>query len=56
MSVLGIDDQRRGSPRFHRDPLTGAWVTDADRWQTVLIDSAGDQGLLGSSSGGLRSP
>ncbi|WP_165485533.1 transposase [Protofrankia symbiont of Coriaria ruscifolia] len=45
--MLGIDDQRRGSPRFHRDPLTGAWVTDADRWQTVLIDSAGGQGLLG---------
>ncbi|WP_051054320.1 hypothetical protein [Frankia sp. QA3] len=23
VSVLGLDDQRRGAPRWHRDPATG---------------------------------
>jgi len=34
VAVLGIDDHRRGKPLYHRDPTTGAWVADANRWQT----------------------
>jgi hypothetical protein len=41
VEVLGIDDHRRGKPLYHRDPASGAWVADADRWQTVFVDSAG---------------
>ncbi|MCK9878114.1 transposase [Frankia sp. Ag45/Mut15] len=51
VEVLGIDDHRRGRPRYQRDPLSGGWVADADRWQTGLFDSAGGHGLLGAVEG-----
>jgi hypothetical protein len=51
VAVLGIDDHRRGKPLYHRDRHTGAWVADADRWQTVFVDSAGGHGLLGQAEG-----
>jgi transposase len=51
VAVLGIDDHRRGKPLYHRDPTSGAWVADADRWQTVFVDSAGGHGLLGQVEG-----
>ncbi len=51
VEVLGIDDHRRGRPRYHRDPASGGWVEDADRWQTGLFDSAGGHGLLGAVEG-----
>jgi transposase len=51
VAVLGIDDHRRGKPLYHRDRTTGAWVADADRWQTVFVDSAGGHGLLGQVEG-----
>jgi transposase len=51
VSVLGIDDHRRGKPLYHRDRRIGAWVADADRWQTVFVDSAGGHGLLGQVEG-----
>ena len=51
VAVLGVDDHRRGKPLFHRDRTTGAWVADADRWQTVFVDSAGGHGLLGQVEG-----
>jgi hypothetical protein len=51
VAVLGIDDHRRGKPLYHRDSRTGAWVADADRWQTVFVDSAGGHGLLGQVEG-----
>jgi transposase len=51
VEVLGIDDHRRGKPIYHRDPASGAWVADADRWQTVFVDSAGGHGLLGQVEG-----
>jgi transposase len=51
IAVLGIDDHRRGKPLYHRDPVGGAWVADADRWQTVFVDSAGGHGLLGQVEG-----
>jgi transposase len=51
VAVLGIDDHRRGKPLYHRDSRTGAWVADADRRQTVFVDSAGGHGLLGQAEG-----
>ncbi|AEH07618.1 transposase IS204/IS1001/IS1096/IS1165 family protein [Candidatus Protofrankia datiscae] len=51
VEVLGIDDHRRGRPRYHRDPISGGWVADADRWQTGLFDSRGGHGLLGAVEG-----
>jgi transposase len=51
VEALGIDEHRRGRPLFHRDPVSGAWVADADRWQTVFVDSAGGHGLLGQVEG-----
>ncbi|MGI8306636.1 transposase [Saccharopolyspora hattusasensis] len=51
VAVLGIDDHRRGKPLYHRDRSTGEWVADADRWQTVFVDSAGGHGLLGQVEG-----
>ncbi len=47
VGVLGLDDHRRGRPRYHRDPDTGGWVDDADRWASVFVDSGGGHGLLG---------
>ncbi|WP_250280033.1 hypothetical protein [Frankia sp. Cppng1_Ct_nod] len=49
--VLGMDDHRRGRPRYHRDPVSGRWVEDADRWQTGFYDSRGGHGLLGAVEG-----
>lgn len=51
VNVLGIDDHRRGRPLYHRDPASGAWVADADRWQSVFVDAAGGHGLLGQVEG-----
>jgi len=51
VQALGIDEHRRGKPLYHRDPASGAWVADADRWQTVFVDSAGGHGLLGQVEG-----
>jgi transposase len=51
VEVLGIDDHRRGRPLYHRDPATGKWVADADRWQTVFVDAGGAYGLLGQAEG-----
>ncbi|MCA1675427.1 MAG: ISL3 family transposase [Actinobacteria bacterium] len=49
--VLGIDETRRGRPRFTQDPDTGAWVVLADRWHTGFVDISGEQGLLGQVEG-----
>ena len=51
VTVLGIDDHRRGRPLYHRNPLTGSWVADADRWASVFVDSGGGHGLLGQVEG-----
>jgi transposase len=51
VAVLGIDDHRRGKPLHHRDRASGVWVADADRWQSVFVDSAGGNGLLGQAEG-----
>ncbi len=54
--VLGMDDQRRGRRRAHTDASTDRWVSDADCWQTVLIDSTGGHGLRGAIEGRLKNP
>ena len=51
VAVLGIDETRRGRPRFTRDPDTDTWVTLADRWHTGFVDISAEQGLLGQIEG-----
>ncbi len=48
--VLGIDETRRGKPRWQRCDETGRWVR-VDPWDTGFVDLAGDQGLLGQAEG-----
>lgn len=48
--VLGIDETRRGKPRWHRDRLSGRWLR-TDPWDTGFVDLGGDQGLLGQTEG-----
>lgn len=48
--VLGIDETRRGKPRWERCAETGRWVR-VDPWDTGFVDLAGDQGLLGQHEG-----
>jgi transposase len=48
---LGIDEHRRGRPRWRRDPDTGQYVTLADRWHVNFCDLSGEQGMLGQAEG-----
>jgi len=48
--VLGIDETRRGRPRWDFNPLSRQWVR-TDRWDTGFVDLHGDQGLLGQAEG-----
>lgn len=48
--VLGIDETRRGKPRWGRCDITGRWVR-IDPWDTGFVDLSGDQGLLGQREG-----
>ena len=48
---LGIDEHRRGRPRWLADEETGEYVLLADRWHTCFFDLSGDQGLLGQVEG-----
>jgi hypothetical protein len=48
---LGIDEHRRGRPRWRADEGTGEYVLRADRWHTCFFDLSGDQGLLGQVEG-----
>jgi len=48
--VLGIDETRRGKPRWVRDAEGGRWVR-VDPWDTGFVDLAGHQGLLGQTEG-----
>ena len=48
---LGIDEHRRGRPRFSHDEQTGEYALLADRWHTCFSDLSGDQGLLGQVEG-----
>jgi len=48
--VLGIDETRRGRPRWVPDGLTGRW-SRVDPYDTGFVDLAGEQGLLGQAQG-----
>ena len=48
--VLGIDETRRGRPRWTLSIEAGRWVR-TDAWDTGFVDLAGDQGLLGQAEG-----
>jgi transposase len=48
--VLGIDETRRGKPRWERCEATRRWVR-IDPWDTGFVDLAGEQGLLGQRPG-----
>jgi transposase len=48
--LLGIDETRRGKPRWQRCSETGRWVR-VDPWDTGFVDLAGEQGLLGQREG-----
>ena len=50
VQVLGIDETRRGKPRWTREQASGRWVR-TDPWDTGFVDLAGDQGLLGQVEG-----
>ena len=49
--VLGIDEVRRGKPRWTKDQETGKTIQLADRWHTGFTDLAGGQGILGHVEG-----
>lgn len=48
---LGLDEIRRGAPRWRVDPDTGEVTQLADRWHVGFTDLTGEQGLLGSVEG-----
>jgi transposase len=47
----GIDEHRRGRPRWRQDTDTGEYVQLADRWHVCFHDLDGNQGLLGQVEG-----
>jgi transposase len=49
-SVLGIDETRRGRPRWTFSVEAARWVR-TDAWDTGFVDLAGSQGLLGQVTG-----
>jgi transposase len=49
--ALGIDETRRGRPRWEQDPATGKWRLTRDRWHTGFVDAFGTGGLLGQVEG-----
>ncbi|MDX3522709.1 ISL3 family transposase [Streptomyces scabiei] len=51
VEVLGIDETRRGKPRWEHDPDTGKWKMTRDRWHTGFVDALGSGGLLGQVEG-----
>ncbi len=50
VQVLGMDETRRGKPRWVRDSDGRRWVR-VDPWDTGFVDLGGDQGLLGQVEG-----
>jgi transposase len=49
--VLGIDEVRRGRPRWVFDEAAASWVTVRQRWHVGFCDLSGGQGLLGQVEG-----
>ena len=48
---LGVDETRRGRPRWRWDEQTGSWETVCDRWHVGFVDLSGGHGLLGQVEG-----
>jgi transposase len=48
---LGIDEHRRGRPRWRLNAETGEYAQLADRWHTCFYDLSGEQGMLGQVEG-----
>ncbi|MGI5144090.1 ISL3 family transposase [Streptomyces sp. CA-106110] len=51
VEALGLDETRRGRPRWEQDPDTGKWQLTRDRWHTGFVDAFGTGGLLGQVEG-----
>jgi transposase len=49
--VLGIDETRRGRPKWEQDVASGRWRIAHDRWHTGIVDATGTGGLLGHIDG-----
>jgi transposase len=49
--VLGIDETRRGKPKWEQDQATGRWRIAHDRWHTGVVDADGTAGLLAHIDG-----
>jgi transposase len=49
-AVLGIDETRRGTPKWIQDPVTGRWVR-TERFETNFTDLSGSGRLLGQVAG-----
>lgn len=50
VAVLGIDETRRGRPKWVQDPDTRRWLM-SERFETNFVDLAGAGGLLGQTAG-----
>ena len=51
VQVLGIDETRRGRPKWVFDQVSQAWQNSVDRWHVGMCDLSGGQGLLGQVEG-----
>ncbi|MEU6656124.1 transposase [Streptomyces sp. NPDC046900] len=51
VQVLGIDETRRGRPRWDQDPATGMWHLVRERWHTGFVDALDTGGLRGQVEG-----
>ncbi|MEV6971160.1 ISL3 family transposase [Hamadaea sp. NPDC051192] len=51
VEVLGIDEVRRGRPKWVYDDQAQSWQTIVDRWHIGFVDLSGGQGLLGQVEG-----
>jgi len=51
VSVLGIDETRRGKPIWAQDCDTKRWLLVCDRWHTGFVDATGTGGLLAQVEG-----
>ncbi|MET8682010.1 transposase [Streptomyces sp. NPDC004647] len=51
VEVLGIDETRRGRPRWEQHSDSGKWQLTRDRWHTGFVDVHGCGGLLGQVEG-----
>jgi transposase len=49
--VLGIDEIRRGRPKWVFDEATRVWQSTVDRWHVGFCDLSAGQGLLGQVEG-----